>query len=382
MKRKINKPTGLLMLPLLMAVAAFLVMPHQSIAQDFDIRGRLMMDAFWGIDDTDDFSNGFNNRRARMGLNGRLTDKWDGRIEVDFADGGVAPNDFRLRRSFSHGGRLWIGQYKVPQGLNELTSSNSITFIERATNSNMIADARRMGVAYSYYGSQGGFKTMMFGRALGQRGATEGDMPLGVALRGIYAPTIGDGRLHLAGSIVYEDKKENRSIGFSDRPEARDSKGGRALLSLSINDPGLSSTFKTGFELAYINGPFSVEAEYLQVSVDIDPGDSPTFGGWHVQSTYVFGGQRSYSPDGFGGVRPDGDTGALEIAARFSHMDLNDSGYIGGKQSNFTLGLNRYVTANLRFMMNVIFADISETAEGGASDRNPVIGVMRAHYYF
>jgi len=375
MNKKTNKDTGLLFFsPLMLVLFCFLILPPEVNAQDFDIRGRLHMDAFWGLDDADEFSNGFNNRRARIGVNGRLTDKWDGRIEVDFADGGVSPNDFRLRRSFEHGGRLWLGQYKVPQGLNELTSSNSITFIERATNSNMIADSRRMGIAYEYFGSQGGFKTMMFGRALGQRGAIEGDMPLGIALRGVFAPNVAGGTLHLAGSVVYEDKKDNTSIGFSDRPEARDSKGGRALIGLNITDPNLNSTFKTGLEVAYLNGPFSMEAEYLHVNVDMEVGESPSFGGWHVQTSYVFGGSRSYSGGIFGGVRPDGEAGAWEIAARFSNMDLNDSGYHGGEQSNFTVALNRYVTSNLRFMFNVIFVDVD--------DRNPVLGVMRAQYHF
>ena len=375
MNKKTYKKTGLFFFcPIMLVLFCFLILPPEVNAQDFDIRGRLHMDAFWGLDDADEFSNGFNNRRARIGVNGRLTDKWDGRIEVDFADGGLSPNDFRLRRSFEHGGRLWLGQYKVPQGLNELTSSNNITFIERATNSNMIADSRRMGIAYEYFGSQGGFKTMMFGRALGQRGAIEGDMPLGVALRGVFAPNVAGGTLHLAGSVVYEDKKENRSIGFSDRPEARDSKGGRALIGLNITDPNLNSTFKTGLEVAYLNGPFSVEAEYLHVNVDMEVGESPSFGGWHVQSSYVFGGARSYSGGIFGGVRPEGEAGAWEIAARFSNMDLNDSGYHGGEQSNFTVALNRYVTSNLRFMFNVIFVDVE--------DRNPILGVMRAQFHF
>jgi phosphate-selective porin OprO and OprP len=375
MNKKTFKKTGLLFFcTTMLAMFCFLILPPEANAQDFDIRGRLHMDAFWGLDDADDFSNGFNNRRARIGVNGRLTNKWDGRIEVDFADGGVSPNDFRLRRSFEHGGRLWLGQYKVPQGLNELTSSNSITFIERATNSNMIADSRRMGIAYEYFGSQGGLKTMIFGRALGQRGAIEGDMPLGVALRGVFAPNVAGGTLHLGGSVVYEDKKENISVGFSDRPEARDSKGGRALIGLNITDPNLNSTLKTGLEVAYLNGPFSVEAEYLHVNVDIEVGESPSFGGWHVQSSYVFGGSRSYSGGIFGGVRPDGEAGAWEIAARFSTMDLNDSGYHGGEQSNFTVALNRYVTSNLRFMFNVIFVDVE--------DRNPILGVMRAQYHF
>jgi len=224
----------------------FLMLSSEVKAQDFDIRGRLHMDAFFGLDDADEFSEGFNNRRARIGVNGTITDKWDGRVEVDFAEGDVNPNDFRLRRSFKHGGRLWLGQFKIPQGLSELTSSNHMPFIERATHSNMIADGRRIGIAYQYFGNQAGFKTMFFGRALGEKDDIEGDMPIGVALRGVYAPEFAGGTLHLSGSVVYEDVKDNTSIKLSDRPEARDSKGGRALISLNIDDPNFSSTIKTG----------------------------------------------------------------------------------------------------------------------------------------
>lgn len=39
-------------------------------------------------------------------------------------------------------------------GLNELTGSNSITFIERSTPSNLVADSRRLGVGYEWV--QGG----------------------------------------------------------------------------------------------------------------------------------------------------------------------------------------------------------------------------------
>jgi len=106
----------------------------------------------------------------------------------------------------------------------------------------------------------------------------------------------------------------------------------------------------------------------------MEVGESPSFGGWHVQTSYVFGGSRSYSGGIFGGVRPEGEAGAWEIAARFSTMDLNDSGYHGGEQSNFTVALNRYVTSNLRFMFNVIFVDVE--------DRNPILGVMRAQFHF
>ncbi len=352
-----------------------------SSSQDFDIRGRVHMDAFIGLNNADDFQNGFNNRRARLGVNGQVIENWDGRIEVDFADGGVSPNDFRLRRRFSDGSRLWIGQYKVPQGLNELTSSNNITFIERATNSNMIADSRRMGLAYERFGRALGFKSMIFGRALGQRGDITGDMPLGGAFRGVFAPEIGSGRLHIGGSVVYESLMDQTIIGFSDRPEARDSGGGKSLIGLQINTPDLEGSFKSGLELALMHGPLSLEAEYLMVNVLMDEGDSPLFHGWHVQSNYVLTGEsRAYSSGGFGTITPQNGR-ALEIATRFSHMNLNDSGYMGGKQSNLTLALNCYLASNLRFMANVIFVDIS-TRGNGTGDRTPVIGVLRSQFHF
>jgi len=77
----------------LFIISSFIVIPSSVKAQDFEILGRLHMDAFYGLDDADDFSNGFNNRRARIGLKGTLNDNWDAFFEVDFADGILNPND-------------------------------------------------------------------------------------------------------------------------------------------------------------------------------------------------------------------------------------------------------------------------------------------------
>ena len=350
-------------------------------SQDFDIRGRLHMDAFMGLSDADQFSNGFNNRRARLGMNGTITDGWDGIVEVDFAGAGVSANDFRLRRTFNDGSHLMIGHFKVPQGLNELTSSNNIAFIERTTVSNMITDARRMGVSYARFGDQYGFQTMLFGRAIGQRGAIQGDMPLGAALRGVYAPQVGSSTLHLGGSVVYENLMDNNAIRFSDRPEARDSKGGQALIGLSIDD-GVESTIKAGFEVAYLSGPFWMEGEILHVVVNMDQSNDPGFNGGHIQAGYILTGEsRSYSSGRFGTITPEGGSGAWEVIARFSNMSLNDSGYTGGKQNNVTIGLNHHVSSNLRFMANVIFVNVSDLPND-ASDQNPIIAALRAQFNF
>jgi phosphate-selective porin OprO and OprP len=360
----------------ILLLSALIIYPQASEAQEFRIRGRLHMDGFYGITNADDFSNGFNNRRARMGMAGQVAPGWDGQIEIDFADGGIALNDLRLRRLFENGGRLWIGQFKVPQGLNQLTSSNEITFIERSVINNVIADARRIGVAYDYFGGSIGFKTMVFGRALGERGVLVDDMPLGVAFRGVFAPELGGGRLHLGASAVYENLMDNNVVRYRDRPEARDSKGG-ALRLIDATIPDAESTFKAGLEVLFITGPFSIEAEYMQNTVTRSEADNPTFHGYHVQTSYVLTGEsRSYSRGIVGGVRPAGDAGAWEVGLRYSFMNLNDAGITGGEQSTITLGLNHYVTSRLRFMGNLILVDVDRLED------NPLLFVMRAQYAF
>jgi phosphate-selective porin OprO and OprP len=166
----------------------------------------------------------------------------------------------------------------VPQGLNQLTSSNEITFIERSAINNVIADSRRLGIAYDYFNGPLGFKTMIFGRALGQRAALVDDMPLGLAFRGVFAPEIGGGILHIGASAVYENLMDNNIVRLRDRPEARDSKGGGIRL-IDAVVPDAESTFKAGLELLFIGGPFSIEAEYLQATVNRSEGDNPTFNG-------------------------------------------------------------------------------------------------------
>ena len=63
-----------------LVLLAMAMLATPVFTQDFSIRGRLHMDAFVGISDADAFVSGFNNRRARMGMSGKINELWDGRI--------------------------------------------------------------------------------------------------------------------------------------------------------------------------------------------------------------------------------------------------------------------------------------------------------------
>ncbi|MFV8835191.1 porin [Aquisalimonas sp.] len=353
---------------------------------DVEPRGRLHIDAGFHDEDNVDMDDGFLNRRARLGLGGDLDELWDFRIEADFSEEGVSAADFRLRRSLNVG-RITLGQTKVPMGLNQLTSSNSITFIERATPQNIVPDSRRMGVFYDVSEGMFTFQSALYGRAIGDD--EDGDMPLGVAGRFVASPELGGGQiLHLGVSAAYEDfdsDSDYRTLGFSDRPESRPA----GVRLINTGDIDADSTTKYGLELAYIAGPFSAEAEYVNVDVDRDNGNDVSFDGYHAQVSYVLTGEsRSYSSGGFGGITPQGTGGAWEVAARYSHMDLNDRDIRGGEQDSITLGLNYYHSSNLRFMGNVIFTDVKDSdavadlTGNGVDEDSPTTFLARMQYNF
>ena len=91
----------------------------------------------------------------------------------------------------------------------------------------------------------------------------------------------------------------------------------------------------------------------------------PTFGGYHVTAAWTLTGEaRSYNRRG--GVLNrypvarsvnQGGWGALEVGARWSHLDLTDGDVAGGEMDVATLGFNWWLTPV--FMVNVNYKHIS-----------------------
>ena len=346
------------------------------------LRGRFHMDAGWHNEDVTEFGDGFNNRRARIGIEGKLTPDWSFIIEYDFAENDAVAADVMMSGKIGPG-TLNIGQYKVPMGLNELTSSNNIAFIERTSPSNVIVDSRRMGIGYDYHAQQFGIQSMVYGRAMG--GKKDGDMPMGVAGRIYGNPVLDDAiKLHLGGSAAYENLRDYNTLRYRDRPEARADSAIRLIDTGDITDS--DNTLKLGLELALIYGPLWVEAEYLTVDVSRDLGKDRRFNGYHVQAGYVLTGEsRGYRNGVIRGVTPkNNDWGALEAAARFSRIDLTDGVILGGVQETITLGLNYILTANIRFMANYIMVDVTDRdpAKIPGGEDSPDIFLLRAQFNF
>lgn len=341
-------------------------------------RGRLHLDGGFYDEDVSAFGDGINVRRGRLGLEGTLDDTWSFVIEYDWAEGGDAsPADVKLTRKLA-GGTLTLGHVRVPFSHNLLTSANNITFMERSSPVTALSIDRMVGARYDFTTGDITSQSMLHGRTMDSGAVGGADETYGAAQRLVFHPKINDMLVHVGGAVSYQNLGDFNDARFRERMEIRIDPDVRLIDTGALAD--VKSLLRVGLEFAVQQGPFSAEAEYITADTESNLGPDYSFNGYHVQASYVLTGEsRSYKGGGFGGIKPKSDAGAYEVAARFSQTDLNDQGIVGGEQQAITLGLNYYASANVRFMSNIVLADI-EGANG--VDEKPKAIAFRLQYAF
>ncbi len=93
--------------------------------------------------------------------------------------------------------------------------------------------------------------------------------------------------------------------------------------------------------------------------------------GAHRREPSVLGGNT-------GNIKPTNPWGAFEILLRYSEIDLNDAPVQGGKEHDWTLGANWYLTTHFKFQANYIKA----YSDKGNLSLDPTIFELRAQIYF
>ncbi|RMF25515.1 MAG: porin, partial [Deltaproteobacteria bacterium] len=129
-----------------------------------------------------------------------------------------------------------------------------------------------------------------------------------------------------------------------------------------------------GAEAAVVLGSASLQGEYMHAAVDASSGSSPDFAGYYVQASYFLTGERrpyKRSHGAFGRVKPRRNflgkegrgPGAVELAVRYSSLDLSDAAVAGGELDDVTAGVNWYLNPNTRVMANYVHADLDAAGE-------------------
>lgn len=355
-------------LPLAIVLASMTAAP--TWAADLDFGGRLMLDAAWFDSDTSDQENDTEVRRGRLFVSGDVHEDWGFKVQYDFAGGDVSAKDVYLQHKPTG---IKIGQFKAPFSLEEMISSNHITFLERAM-PNILATSRRLGIGWSTSGDN-----YTLAAALYDREMDDGEEGPGVGARATYTPMRNEqDLLHVGASVAIEGPANAAAdtSRFRARPEAH--LASRLIDTGTLSD--VDQVTKFGLEGAWVRGPLSLQAEYIAGTASRDNGQ-PDFdlSGYYLYASYFLAGDsRPYRNGAFGRVKPVAASGAWELALRYSSMDLNDGTVQGGEEDNVTVGVNYYATSHVRFMANYVFVDSSR----GGIDDDPGIFQVRAQINF
>ncbi|MCZ6574763.1 MAG: porin, partial [Planctomycetota bacterium] len=356
------------------------------------IGGRLMID-MWAIDADDELKAIAGDpdigqdrifiRRARLGAQGTIYGKTEYKLEVDFARVNlVALQDAYIGlKKVLAGDWLRVGHLKAPSGLETLTSSRYITFMERATAVQAFALDRFLGV--SWKGSYGEIEaqkrftvSLSFGRPtipgfaefLGEDGATFVGRVTMLALyqENEQGPTL----LHLGVNLQLRFPDAG-TVQFRARPNV-----GRGTRVLDTGPIPADQATVVGFEIAFNHGSWSAQGEFFLAMVDALDGSSPAFSGWYVQVSYWLTGEhRPYNSSNavFDRVKPqhnygqEDGKGAWEVAVRVDSSDLDDGAVMGNKGLTYYFGVNWHLNPNQRIMFNRVFSDIEAQGFGDCS---------------
>ncbi len=325
-------------------------------------------------------------RRQELGVTLRRKGVYDLGVTYDFQ--AKSWNDVALRVEtkalFGHDlGKLRIGQMKVPLGFEGNTATRAVSFLEASLPTQAFYENRRSGIDWAFererYLVNAGyfFESDLLGNNKGDTSA----------VRVAWTPRKAAGDvLHLgvAASREQPDSEVN-GLGVTVHPSVRwRAKPEAALTAVRLVDSGTLTRVdhidRTGLEVLWIRGPWSVQGEYLHQSTSRDLG-LPSYsadGAYVFGSWFVTGESRGYSGGNVANPKPKAAHGAVELLARYSRIDLDSDGIAGGRQSDWTLGANWYLTQYFKFQANYVKTD----ATRGAFSADPSVFELRAQLHF
>ena len=312
-------------------------------------------------------------RRVYLGVDGKIPGGISYRVEADVANSSVELTDVYL--TYGTGPlSITAGQIKPFWSLEETTSDLFTSFAERAAFTQAFGFERRVGLSGQYKGKallvQGG----VFGDNANDL-LSDSDNSMSVDGRVVWMPRFGDTQLHLGASAHWRKANDGPSaVRYAARPfvHTTNSRLVDTGTFTAMSERGL------GLEGALIAGPLHVASEGFWQTARRPGLADPTFFGGYAEVGYVLtrGDRRGYKDGSFDRLVPSrpitaGGPGAIEINARYDHLDLSDAGITGGRQRTLGVAVVWAPIPYLRLTANYGHLMYDDAAIGSTSgDRN------------
>lgn len=364
-------------------------------------------------------------RRAQMEFGGNYKD-WRYQINYDFGDNRSNENKFD-EATITYTGfspiNIKVGRFDPDYSLEKATSSKWVTTKERSAILDLASwtTDHENGMGIQVNGTTAG---MFYGSASLQQqdsGAyledEDGKDVNSFFARGVIAPIVSETQVLHFGLDYATRSYGNERDGTKFDGRIRSRLGVRGVsenqtnsdqLILAPADAGVTGGFEdddvVGLEFAYMQGPFSVQSEYLKrdLSGYADNGDREATG-YNMLLAYTLTGEsRIYKLDGakFDAIKPmDKQYGAWEVFYRYDHLSVEDDATmatVGGlaidesEAKVHTLGVNWYANEAVKLSLNYLMTKTDDEtvrlqngrfAAGNDDDDGQAIS-MRAQYVF
>ena len=355
-----------------------------------------------------------NFRRARLRADGTMYGTIDWVTEYDFVnnvnvdptspasesniDHVPAPTDLWVNfREVPIVGNIRVGNVKEPIGLEHLTSSRYLDFMERSFNQDIFYGAFNNGftpgiLVFDNWSEddRGTWSTGFFKNTTNAFAYGIGDGEYAWTSRVSYLPWYEDEgkylmHLGVAGSIR---DPNNEATRYRTRGSLRNGPGG---LNPNLANTGTFNTSQVDFgslEWVVQMDSLLLQTEYTcawnkdsvgngtGAPVGTQLGDV-FFYGWYAEALYFLTGEhRDYEKKAgaFGRVVPHDNLGskcgcgAWQLGARYSMVNLVDSGINGGQAEDVTLGLNWFLNPNMKIQSNYVYTMRDTTVSPGGGD--------------
>jgi phosphate-selective porin OprO/OprP len=342
-------------------------------------------------------SNGFNVRRGRLGVTGKVAGDWTYNFIYDFGNSqDTTPRGIQSAQFIYNGFKgvaIDLGYSDTFFTLDEATSSNDILFIERssagAVATSMNAGDFRANAGVRFYGDRYWVGAYLLGPSSGDSHTLTSERFGSYQRAAFQVLQTSDYTLHLGVAVDELLKSPNTGPGtastitLSDAPELRIDP--TAFLTTgalgTLTHPVKSGEIYNVETAANFRNVF-VQGEYFYYNIKRDGLSDAKFNSAYLEGMYTITGEsRKYLPGSgaYGTIVPahpfsikNGTWGAWEVGARVSYIDLIDQldlaipaksqpGAVdGGRETIFTAGVNWYPNSLVRFMFNYVHTEFDK----------------------
>lgn len=353
--------------------------------------------------DSSSLGDGFEIRRARIGVNGKMFKDITYEVVTNLVGSGDSIDTGWMNLGYIKPIQLRMGKFKQPFGLEQLTSSNNIDFMERSYN-DQLAPGKKLGVML--HGEP--LKGMTYAVSHFQQGSREISEADGfqsaarVTANFAELLTINNSVIHL-GVAGTDGHYQIRPAVSSQTTSGASGSTRATIVGFNSENRGLANVYRaqiggttlntagrfagaadeiaanvskdmSGLELALAWGPIKFQGEMVTASFDANHqaagqtvvGDVDTE---YLELIWNVTGEKwsdAYRAGVFSGIKPNNNFkpgsgwGGWQVAVRLSAYDASDMRTTGtssreqnvDKGETLTVGLNWLLNTNVRFMLN------------------------------